>query len=186
MPQSAGIMVARVLGMMRARTPVASMSPVAIHVRVVGPDSALPSAMDLRRLFPPATLTQARRERLQRCAKVVAVAGAQVVGLASFESWNDDIRLHELACDPTVSCSAADIVRQLLDALELACLASGSRRIVLLPQAVVSATPFERLGYRVVHEGCAGAWLEKIKSVFGWALILAGEYFLIEAGKGLI
>lgn len=32
----------------------------------------------------------------------------------------------------------------------------------------------------------AGAWLERIKKVFGWILILVGEYFLITMGKLLI
>ncbi len=32
----------------------------------------------------------------------------------------------------------------------------------------------------------SGAWLERVKQVFGGVLILAGEYFLIEAGKRLL
>jgi len=32
----------------------------------------------------------------------------------------------------------------------------------------------------------AGAWLERIKKVFGWILILVGEYFLIAMGKLLV
>ncbi len=51
--------------------------------------------------------------------------------------------------------------RLLLDAVELAALAGGCRRVVLLPAAVPEVEPFERLGYRIVNERCAGAWLEK-------------------------
>jgi hypothetical protein len=130
-------------------------------VRVVGPDSVQPGAADLRRLFSHRMLTRARRERLARSARVIATYRSRTVGLASFERTNDEIRVHEFAFEPDLCFSTQDILRQLLDALELACLASGGRRLVLLPQAVVAVSPLERLGYHLINEGCAGAWLEK-------------------------
>jgi hypothetical protein len=147
--------------MMRAHARPGSTDAAPLHVRVVGPESALPSAADVRRLFARGTLTRARREHLHRCARVVAMHGAHVLGLAAFERANDDIRVHELAVDPSLAVTSPTVLHRLLDALELACLASGARRILLVPQAVAAATPLERLGYRVVNEGCAGAWLEK-------------------------
>jgi hypothetical protein len=92
---------------------------------------------------------------------VLATHGPRLVGLSSFERVNDDVRVHEFAFDPDSQFSPHVILRQLLEALELACLASGGRRLVLLPQAVLAVSPFERLGYNLVNEGCAGAWLEK-------------------------
>jgi hypothetical protein len=133
----------------------------ALQVRVLGPESSLPTAGDVRRLFSDRALTRARRERLLGLSKVVATVGPRLVGVALFERANDEIRVHELALEPDLCFSTHDILRQLLDALELACLASGGRRLVLLPSAVIAVSPLERLGYRVVSEGCAGAWLEK-------------------------
>jgi hypothetical protein len=133
----------------------------ALQVRVVGPDSVLPSSTDLRRLFNSRSLTRARRDRVARSAKVLAAFESRVVGMAVFERTADEIRVHEFAFEPDLCFSPQDILRQLLDALELACLASGGRRLVLLPTAVVAVTPLERLGYRLVNEGCAGAWFEK-------------------------
>jgi hypothetical protein len=92
---------------------------------------------------------------------VLATHGPRLVGLSSFERVNDEIRVHEFAFETDPYFSPQDILRPVLEALELACLASGGRRIVLLPQAVVALSPLERLGYRLVNEGCAGAWLEK-------------------------
>jgi hypothetical protein len=132
-----------------------------LQVRVVGPESGVPTNADLRRLFASRALTRSRRERAARCAKVLASYGARVVGMAAFDRTADEIRVHEIAFEPDVCFSPPDILRHLLDALELACLASGGRRLVLLPHAVVAVTPLERLGYHLVNEGCAGAWLEK-------------------------
>jgi hypothetical protein len=147
--------------MIRTMTRASAGEAAALQVRVVGPDSAAPSAADIRRLLLQRPLSRVRRDRLVHAAKVIATVGSRVVGLASYERINDEIRVHELAFEPDVCFSTQDILRQLLDALELACLASGGRRLVLLPQAVVAVSPLERLGYHLINEGCAGAWLEK-------------------------
>jgi hypothetical protein len=133
----------------------------ALQVRIVGPDAAGLSPSDQRRLFRHRALSRHRRDRLARSNKVVATHGAHIVGLASYERAGDELRVHEIAVDPDLCFGASDILRQLLDAVELAALAGGCRRVVLLPAAVVQVEPFERLGYRIVNERCAGAWLEK-------------------------
>jgi hypothetical protein len=51
------------------------------------------------------------------------------------------------------------VLDALLDAIELAALAAGCRRVVLIPSG--AAADLERRGYVVVREGCAGAWIEK-------------------------
>jgi hypothetical protein len=147
--------------MMRAVSRPGVSDATALQVRVVGPDSPTPTPLEVRRLFSHRLLSRARRERLARSAKVLAACDGRIIGLASFERGGDDIRVHEFAFEPDLSFSTQDILRQLLDALELACLASGGRRLVLLPNAIVAVSPLERLGYRIVNEGCAGAWLEK-------------------------
>jgi hypothetical protein len=140
-----------------------SKATAGMQVRVVGPESELPATADLRRLFSQRPLSPRRRERLAASAKVIATLGARLVGLASFERIEDEIRVHELAFDSErAAADLYDVLRQLIDALELACMASGGRRLVLLPTAVVAVSPFERMGYRLINEGCAGAWLEKI------------------------
>ena len=132
-----------------------------LTVRVVGPESASIGAADLRRLFAGRSLSRARRERLATARRVLVLTGQRIVGLAAFDRSDDEVRVCELAVEPNICFSVQDILRQLLDALELACLAGGARRVVLLPAAVVAATTLERLGYETVAEGCAGGWLEK-------------------------
>jgi hypothetical protein len=147
--------------MMRAVSVLPPNQPDVLQVRVVGPDSPAVNPVDVRRLFAGRLLTKTRRERFARSPKVLASQGSRVIGLASFERENDEIRVHEFAFSHELGFSTKDVLRRLLDALELACLASGGRRLVLLPQAIVAVGPLERLGYHLVNEGCAGAWLEK-------------------------
>lgn len=148
---------------MRAVQPESSsISPVpTLQVRVVGPESEAVTAADLRRLFSGRTLSRARRERIAQCTKVVVQHGARVIGLAAYERTNDELRVCELAVEPSLCFGVHDILTQLLDAIELACLAGGCRRLVLLPAAIVATTALERRGYQIVAEGCAGGWLEK-------------------------
>lgn len=134
---------------------------VPLTVRVVGPESPAIGPADLRRLFSGRGLSRARRERLATARRVVVLHGPRVIGLAAFDRCDDELRVCELAVEPTICFSVQDILRQLLDAVELACLAGGAKRVVLLPAAVVAATTLERLGYETVIEGCAGGWLEK-------------------------
>ncbi|MCL4848012.1 MAG: hypothetical protein KJ066_15835 [Acidobacteria bacterium] len=132
-----------------------------LQIRVLGPDSSLLSPIDLRRLFSGRSLSRPRRDRILTGHKVVALLGRRVVGLAAFERTTDEIRVYELALEPSLAFGAYDIVRSLLEALELASLAGGCRRLVLLPAAIVAAGPLERLGFRVTSERTAGGWLEK-------------------------
>jgi hypothetical protein len=132
-----------------------------IQVRVVGPDSEEASTLDLEHREPRRGSSRAQRERLAHATRVVARVGGRVVGVAAYERQGAELRVMELVIEPVPPISSPDIVRQLLDALELAALAGGCRRVVLLPSAVAAASSLERLGYRFVGEGCAGGWLEK-------------------------
>jgi hypothetical protein len=148
--------------MMRALHSSPSATPSdTLQVRVLGPESPAPTPSDLRRLFAGRSLSRARRERIASATKVVAQHGGRVLGLAAYERAGEELRVSELAVEPTLCFGVHDLLEQLLDAIELACLAGGCRRLVLLPAAVVSTTPLERLGFQLITEGCAGGWLEK-------------------------
>jgi hypothetical protein len=148
--------------MMPALPSITHFAPAStLHVRVLGPESPTPSAADLRRLFAGRVLSRTRRERIASVTRLIVQHGARVIGLAAYDRADDELRVYELALDPSLCFGAQDILHQLLDGLEMACLAGGCQRVVLLPAAVVATTALERLGYEVVAEGCAGGWLEK-------------------------
>ncbi len=126
-----------------------------------GPDCGPLSPGDLRRLFRGRRLTPARRERLAASGRIVGVCGNRVVGVAAFERADTELRVHEFGVDGSSGCTAEQIASSLLDALEVACLAGGGRRVVLLPRAAVAGLMLRRRGYVTIAEGCAGSWFEK-------------------------
>lgn len=132
-----------------------------IQVRIVGPDSEEASTLELERPGPKRAVSRSHRERLAHATRIVAKVGGRVVGVAAYERQGAELRVMEMIIEPVPPISSPDVTRQLLDALELAALAGGCRRVVLLPPAVAAASTLERLGYRFVGEGCAGGWLEK-------------------------
>lgn len=135
---------------------------VPVQVRVVGPDCAVLTPSDLRRLFRGRRLTPARRARLAQSGRVVAVAASRVVGVAAYDRADGELRVHEFAMDSALAPFIVDqVVCALLDALEVACLAGGGRRLVLLPRAAVAGLQLRRRGFVTIAEGCAGSWYEK-------------------------
>src|SRR5512133_29197 len=133
-----------------------------VKVRVVGPEAACLSQTDLRRLFKGRRLTPARRERLRNSGRVVAACGSRVVGLAAYERDAGELRVHEFAVDEGTACTPGQIATVLLDALEIACLAGGGRRLVLLPRAAIAGHLLSSRGFVHIAEGCAGSWFEKL------------------------
>ena len=129
---------------------------------MVGPDAACLTPGDLRRLFRGRRLTPARRERLRNSGRVMAVCGKRVVGLAAYERADGELRVHEFGVDPTTPCREEEISSVLVEALEMACLAGGGRRLVLLPRAAVAASLLRARGFVPIAEGCAGSWFEKL------------------------
>ncbi|MBE3071561.1 MAG: hypothetical protein IMZ67_01175 [Acidobacteria bacterium] len=132
-----------------------------MRVQVLGPDSADLSPADLRRLFRGRRMTPARRQRLAGSGRVVAACGARVVGLAAYERTADELRVHEFAVDEVPPCQAGQVADALLEALEVACLAGGERRLVLLPRAAVAAPVLRAHGFATIAEECAGSWFMK-------------------------
>lgn len=137
------------------------MPALPMQVRVVGPDSAGLSSTDLRRLFRGRRLTPARRERLAQSGRVTAACGSRILGVAAYERVDLELRVHEFGVDATSPCAVDDVARALLEALEVACLAGGGRRLVLLPRAAISTALLRDRGFANIAEGCAGSWYEK-------------------------
>ena len=133
-----------------------------VQVRVVGPDAACLTPGDLRRLFRGRRLTPARRERLRNSGRVMAVCGKRVVGLAAYERVDVELRVHEFGVDATTACRLDEVSTVLLEALEVACLAGGGRRLVLLPRAAIAAPLLRTRGFVPIAEGSAGSWFEKL------------------------
>ena len=136
-------------------------SPAPIQFRVLGPDAGGPTQTDLRRLFRGQRLSAARRSRLGQCGRILAMCGTKVVGLAAYERSDRELRVTEMGMDHDSACSPDQIAGGLLDALELACMASSVRRLVLLPRASVADALLRRRGYRPIAEATSGAWFEK-------------------------
>jgi hypothetical protein len=133
-----------------------------MQVKVLGPDCAPLSSSDLRRLFRGRRLTPARRDRLAQSGRVIAACGSRTVGVAAYDRADGELRVHEFGVDTTSSlCTEEQVVNALLDALEVACLAGGGRRLVLLPRAAIAVSLLRRRGYVTIAEGCAGSWFEK-------------------------
>jgi hypothetical protein len=142
-----------------------------IEVRVCGGDCEPMSDADLRRLFPGSSLTQARLDRLRDLPRVLVIMGDRTVGAATCQKVESELRVPDLGVDTSVGGlrlvggppqpREREVINALLDAVEVACLASGCFRIILSPPKVPLAF-LERRGYRRVDERCAGGWVEKI------------------------
>ncbi len=135
--------------------------PAPLQVQVLGPDASDRGPADVRRLLSLHSSGRFRRDRLAHATRVVARSGLQVVGVAAYERVGAELRVIEMVVESATTVCHTDVIAQLLSALEMAALAGGCRRIVLLPAAVLAATALEPMGYRVMTDGAPGGWLEK-------------------------
>jgi hypothetical protein len=148
--------------------PQAVSDYTALDVRVTGPDCDELSDGELRRLFPGSSLTGSRLDRLRQWPRVVVTLGDDVVAIATCQKSGGEMRVPDVGLDVPVPdgnyavcrCSERDILNTLLDAVELACIAGGCRRVIVSPPRV-SLAFLERRGYVGVNERCAGGWIEK-------------------------
>ncbi|MCX6544587.1 MAG: hypothetical protein NTV05_09250 [Acidobacteria bacterium] len=106
-------------------------------------------------------MTAARRSRLGQSGRILAMCGTRVAGLAAYERSERELRVTELGLDRDSICGTDEVAAGLLDALELACMASGARRLVLLPRATLADAVLRRRGYASVAKGPDGSWFEK-------------------------
>jgi hypothetical protein len=114
----------------------------------------------MRRLFPGSMLTEARLDRLRDWSRVTVHCGDRIVAVATCHKSDVELRVPDIGLDRTCGCNIHEVVHALLDALELAGIAGGCRRLVLMPPREVPGT-LDRRGYVTIAERCAGGWLEK-------------------------
>jgi hypothetical protein len=131
-----------------------------LDVRVSGPDSEPVFDADLRRLFPGGALTHERLDRLRTWPRVLVCCGDRPVAIATCQKTEVELRVPEIGIDSDCGCSTREVYNVLLDALEIAGLAGGCRRVVINPPRT-SVAFMERRGYHRVAECCAGGWIEK-------------------------
>jgi hypothetical protein len=88
-----------------------------------------------------------------------------LAGVATYTQTPFEMQIPDFAIDipsalgPDRYGLAKRVLAALFDAIEVASLAGGCHRVVVIPSA--GAADLERRGYVVVREGCAGAWMEK-------------------------
>jgi hypothetical protein len=148
-----------------SRADYPSIKRAALDVVVDGSDARGLTDADIRRLFPGATLTGVRLNRLRNWPRVVVRVDDKAAGVATYTQTPFELQIPDFAVSipSAVGADRGGLTKRVLDALlnaiEVASLAGGCHRIVLIPSA--GAGDLERRGYMVVREGCAGAWMEK-------------------------
>ena len=148
-----------------SRADYPSIQRVALDVVVEGSDARGLTDADIRRLFPGTALTGVRLNRLRNWPRVVVRVDDKAAGVATYTQTPFELQIPDFAVSipSAVGADRGGLTKRvfdaLLDAIEVASLAAGCHRIVLIPSA--GAADLERRGYVIVREGCAGAWMEK-------------------------
>lgn len=140
----------------RLQTPRSS-----VHVRIAGPGTEPLSEEELEILFREHKLTGTRRRRLRACPRILAIRAARTVGMLAYEQTDTGLRVREFAVDAIDVNDVDTIAVALLDALELACLAGGAKRIVAIPRTVTNTALLRNHGYVAVSGGSPDALMEK-------------------------
>lgn len=133
-----------------------------ITVSVLGAHAPLPRE-DIHHLLE-ANGDRPRGSRLMRltaCSKILISHQGRVVGLAAYQHARDELRVCELTISPDAGCEPAWIVEAALDALELACLASGARRMVVTARAATCLPALGHRGFTRIGGQSPRGWLEK-------------------------
>jgi hypothetical protein len=139
-------------------------APAELDLRVEGPDVRGLTDADIRRLFPGGT-TGARLNRLHNWPRVVVRVDDVPVGVATYTQTPLETQVPDFSVEIPPSLDAEDphlmplVLDALLDAIEIASLAGGCRRVVLIPLG--GPADLARRGYMCVNEGCGGSWMEK-------------------------
>ncbi len=89
------------------------------------------------------------------------MCGPQVVGLVAYEQSDRELRVIEFGIDTTSECGTAQIAAQLLEAVELACVAGSVPRLVLEPPSELFDEVLLARGYRAVGGASPGFRYEK-------------------------
>jgi hypothetical protein len=131
-----------------------------LKLTVAGPEHDPLPAADLDRLFGESALGAARLERLGRWSRIIATCGPKPVGIVTYQNTSGEVRAPDFGLDVKGACDIDAVVTALLQGLEVACLAAGARRVVVMPPRGGEHVLLQG-GYVAVHEGCAGSWMEK-------------------------
>jgi hypothetical protein len=135
-----------------------------LDLRVEGPDVRGLTDAEIRRLFPGGT-SGARLNRLRNWPRVVVRVDDVPVGVATYTQTPIETQVPDFSVEvpPALDVEYPYLVPQvldaLLDAIEIASLAGGCRRVVLIPLG--GGADLARRGYMFVNEGCGGSWMEK-------------------------
>lgn len=138
--------------------------PAALDLRVEGPDVSGLTDADIRRLFP-GRMSGERLNRLRNWPRVVVRVDEVPVGLATYTQTPIETHVPDFAIEVPASLEyehgqlAPHVTDSLLDAIEIASLAAGCHRVVVIPRA--GLTQLERRGYVSISEGCGGSWMQK-------------------------
>lgn len=132
-----------------------------LKLTVAGPEhEALPSAV-VTRLFGEQGLGAARLERLARWSRLIAICGQTPVGVVTYQGAGSEVRAPDFGLDTGGCCDVNAVVAAMAHGLEVACLAAGGTRVVVMPPRG-GEHALLREGYVAIHEGCAGSWMEKV------------------------
>ena len=131
-----------------------------LKLTVAGPEHEPLPAEDIARLFGEGALGAARLERLARWSRLIALCGQRPVGIVTYQGAPGEVRAPDFGLDLNGACDADAVVSAMAHGLEVACLAAGARRVVLMPPRG-GEHALLRAGYVAIHEGCAGSWMEK-------------------------
>lgn len=131
-----------------------------LKLTVAGPEHDQLPAADINRLFASTALGTARVERLNRWSRLLATCGNIPVALVTYQSAGAELRAPDFGLDPPACCDVDAVVSAVVHGLEVACLAAGAHRVVVMPPKGGEQSLL-RAGYIAIHEGCAGSWMEK-------------------------
>lgn len=132
-----------------------------LEASVAGPHSEPLNDEDIRRLFAGSALTQQRLDRLRMWPRMLVRCGERIVAVATCDRAQEELVAPDIGLAEDVACRTNDVLTALLDALESACMAGGSTRVILSPPRA-GLSLLEKRGYRTVKASCAGCWIEKI------------------------
>jgi hypothetical protein len=147
-----------------SRTDYPSSKRAELDLVVEGPEVRGLADADARRLFP-GTLTGARLNRLRHWPRLVVRVDDTLAAAATYTQTPFEMQIPDFGISIPSALGtgrpglAKRVLDTLFDAIEVASLAGGCHRVVVIPSAGIA--DLERRGYVVVREGCAGAWMEK-------------------------